>query len=73
MLTPYKGREPIDRLSPREEPGLKPDSCPSCGSKAVGTLAKVITPDTYWRCQGCGEIWNPARVERANRRPGRSW
>ena len=73
MLTSYKRPAPADALSPREEPGLKPESCPSCGSKAVGTLAKVITTDTYWRCQGCGEIWNPARVERANRRPSRSW
>ena len=55
MLTPYKSRAPIDPLSQRQESGLKPESCPSCSSKAVGTLAKVITIDTYWRCQGCGE------------------
>ena len=41
----------------------RPDACPFCQSKAVGTLAKVITPSTYWRCQACGEIWNPARLE----------
>ena len=27
----------------------------------------------HWRCQGCGEIWNPARVNRANNRPSRVW
>ena len=76
MLTSYKGQAIPDRRSEseREKPAtLKPESCPACGSRAVGTLAKVITPETYWRCQGCGEIWNPARVERASRRPSRSW
>jgi len=33
------------------------DSCPFCGSPAVGTLAKEITPDTYWRCNACGVGW----------------
>jgi hypothetical protein len=75
MVTSYKGRELVDRPSERERdtPVLKPEACPACGSRAVGTLAKVITVDTYWRCQGCGEIWNPARVSRANHRPSRSW
>ena len=35
----------------------RPDSCPFCGSPAVGTLAKEITPDTYWRCNACGVGW----------------
>jgi hypothetical protein len=44
-------------------------------SKAVGTLAKVITASTYWRCQACGEMWNPERHERTTRpqRRGSSW
>ena len=73
MVSSYKGRELVDRPFEREEPVLKPASCPSCGSTAVGTLAKVITAETYWRCQGCGEIWNPGRVNRANPKPSRSW
>lgn len=35
----------------------RPEACPFCGSRAVGTLAKVITSATHWRCQGCGEGW----------------
>jgi ribosomal protein L37AE/L43A len=40
-----------------------PEACPFCHSKAVETVAKVITPSTYWRCQTCGEIWHPARLD----------
>ena len=38
-------------------PHERPDACPFCQSKAVGTLAKVVTEDTYWRCHACGEGW----------------
>jgi ribosomal protein L37AE/L43A len=53
----------------------RPEACPFCESKAVGTLAKVITISTYWRCQACGEMWNPQRLERTSALPrrGRSW
>jgi ribosomal protein L37AE/L43A len=53
----------------------RPDVCPFCRSKAVGTLAKVITISTYWRCQSCGEMWNPQRLERTTPPPrrGSSW
>jgi ribosomal protein L37AE/L43A len=50
-------RQPIEHSAP-----TRPESCPFCQSHAVGTLAKVITAETYWRCQGCGEVWNPARL-----------
>jgi len=43
------------------EPMSRPTACPSCGSKAVGTLAKTITPDTAWRCQACGDVWKVAK------------
>lgn len=36
----------------------RPAACPECGSRAVGTLAKIITADTYWRCAACGTVWN---------------
>jgi len=42
-----------------------PTSCPFCRSKDLRTAAKVIDESTYWRCIGCGEIWNPGRL-----RPG---
>jgi len=50
------------RPSEPDEPARKPEACPFCQSRAVGTLAKVITSETYWRCQACGEVWNPARL-----------
>ena len=49
---------------------IRPDKCPECGSKAVGTLAKEITDATYWRCQQCGNVWNhKANVARSRLRP----
>jgi transposase-like protein len=58
-----------------EQPVHRPEACPFCQSKAVGTLAKVITASTYWRCQSCGEMWNPERLQRASHPPrrGSSW
>jgi len=45
-----------------QAPIHRPEFCPFCESKAVGTLAKVISEATYWRCQACGEVWNTARL-----------
>ena len=65
---------------PREYPGggtppddrvMRPTECPECRSKAIGTLAKIITADTYWRCQVCGTVWNETRY-RTNA-PRRRW
>ena len=65
---------------PRESPGggtppddrvMRPTECPECRSKAIGTLAKIITADTYWRCQVCGTVWNETRY-RTNA-PRRRW
>jgi transposase-like protein len=52
------------------DPPVKP-ACPFCRSDRVTTTSKSITETTYWRCQGCGEIWNQARLLsfRARRRP----
>jgi len=36
----------------------RPTICPDCGSRAIDTLAKAITADTYWRCVACGMVWN---------------
>jgi len=52
-------------MRPASEP--KPDVsaptfCPFCRSKDLGTASKVINESTYWRCKGCGEIWNPGRL-----------
>jgi len=58
-----------------DETVQRPEFCPFCKSKAVGTLAKVITASTYWRCQSCGEMWNPERLQRTSQptRRGSSW
>jgi transposase-like protein len=39
----------------------RPAACPFCDSSAVGTLAKVISADTYWRCAQCGTGWTTPR------------
>ena len=46
-----------------EQPGARPDACPFCRAKAIGTLAKVVTTRSYWRCQACGEVWNVANLK----------
>ena len=46
----------------RSDSEPRPAACPFCGSKGIGTLAKVITDRTYWRCQACGEVWNMANL-----------
>ncbi len=56
----------MNRPYDRVEQTLRPDRCPFCKSKAVGTHAKEITSATYWHCQACGEMWNVARLERSN-------
>lgn len=38
-----------------------PDKCPSCGSSSIVTTGKAPTADSYWRCNGCGEVWNAGR------------
>jgi transposase-like protein len=35
--------------------------CPFCESQSVTTTGNALLSSTYWRCQACGEIWNPAR------------
>ena len=63
-----------ERSAVPEAVAERPAACPFCQSRAVGTLAKVITPSTYFRCQACGEIWNPARLDTARHgHQRRSW
>ena len=48
-----------------------PLACPTCKSADVTTTAgKTITPESYWRCVACGEMWNHAR-HRPERPPSR--
>ena len=40
---------------------LVPTHCPKCRSTAVTTVSKVVSAESYWRCGGCGEVWNAGR------------
>ena len=52
-----------------------PTYCPFCRSKDLRTASKVIDESTYWRCLGCGEIWNPGRLRPGPQRDfgGKRW
>jgi len=67
MLTKRAGESPLG--SREDEAVERPQACPACQSKAVGTLAKSITAATYWRCQACGEVWNVGRRRSASSGP----
>ena len=50
-----------------------PTRCPSCGGQSIVTTAKVPSAESYWRCDGCGEVWNDARRTQSTRpSPSRS-
>lgn len=48
-----------------------PSECPACGSPDVKTSSKVVTASSYWRCDGCGEVWNVGRRRDAASRVNR--
>jgi formate dehydrogenase maturation protein FdhE len=53
----------------RDDDGaVKPAHCPECGSKKFGTLAAIITRDTYWRCAQCATVWNEIRYRQQHKR-----
>ena len=35
--------------------------------KDLKTTSKVVTVNSYWRCCGCGAIWNVGRLEAGTR------
>jgi hypothetical protein len=49
-----------------------PTACPACQSSSITTTARTPDESTYWRCVGCGEIWNAAR-RRAGPSGGQRW
>jgi len=60
---------PRESWGAREDEGaLKPAHCPECGSTKFGTLAAIITRDTYWRCTQCGTVWNEIRYRQQHKR-----
>ena len=48
--------------SPLAEPRV-PTVCPNCQSSAIATASKVANAESYWRCQNCGDVWNPTRSQ----------
>jgi transposase-like protein len=46
--------------------------CPFCQSRTIETTDAVVTAASYFRCLGCGEVWNPSR-ELVRRPPPRRW
>ena len=65
-LNPYGFVSP-PATDPRLVAPVKP-RCPACRSEQVSTTSKSITEASYWRCHGCGEIWNPSRLQSLHRR-----
>jgi transposase-like protein len=59
---------PHEASGSRDDGILKPAHCPECGSKKFGTLASIITRDTYWRCHQCGTVWNEIRYRQQRKR-----
>jgi transposase-like protein len=49
-------------LPPDASPTPAPAVCPFCQSGQVSTTSKSADIDAYWRCGGCGQIWNPSRL-----------
>jgi transposase-like protein len=49
-----------------------PAVCPVCRSSSITTTARNPDEHTYWRCGGCGEIWNASR-RRTGSSGGHRW
>jgi transposase-like protein len=45
--------------------GPAPLKCPFCRSPQIATTSKAVNDNAYWRCQACGQIWNPSRLKPA--------
>jgi transposase-like protein len=46
-----------------------PKACPFCSSANITTTSKEVNASTYWRCAGCGQIWNAGRLTLGRRLP----
>jgi transposase-like protein len=38
-----------------------PTICPACRSSSITTTSRNPDENSYWRCGGCGEVWNASR------------
>ena len=48
-------------------PVAAPTQCPECRSPDVKTTSKMVTANSYWRCEACGEVWNVERLKAGSR------
>ena len=48
---------------------VAPKACPFCKSADITTTSKTMNVSTYWRCIGCGQIWNVDRLQYGQRTP----
>jgi transposase-like protein len=56
-------------MQEESEPLVKPTLCPFCGSTHIAATSEKMDASTYWRCESCGEMWNPGRLKgSANRK-----
>jgi len=46
-------------------PPMPKHPCPFCGSDATVATGRKISASSYWRCEGCGEMWHPDRIRGA--------
>ena len=46
----------------------QPPACPKCRSLETSSAAKRPTPQSYWRCLKCGDVFSPALLTDASRR-----
>jgi len=44
-----------------------PLQCPACRSRDLTTTSKTVNAEAYWRCRGCGNVWNVGRHRAASR------
>jgi formate dehydrogenase maturation protein FdhE len=42
--------------------------CPFCQKGPVATTGRKADDAAYWRCQACGQMWNPSRLAAAQQR-----
>jgi transposase-like protein len=50
-----------------EPPPSPPATCPFCGSSKISTTGEKPDQSAYWRCEGCGDVWNVGRLKTADR------
>ena len=56
------------KTTPQEAPvSVTPTACPFCRSPQIKEASEKVDASTYWRCEACGEMWNLARLQSANR------